>query len=167
MREKPASLTAIGDGELASHVAWKDGEITFSNSRFALEHARGQGQAVVSLGAPRPHVRAALALDYLDLNPFLATGAKAARTDRQSSPPPGAGAETRDGKSGPGRTERVARPKSQGGGRPPETKARRARPNPPPDVAPEATSAAPAPDAQGATSATPAPASSATPAAFD
>src|SRR5262245_36205016 len=85
MREKPASMTAIGDGELASHVAWKDGDITFSNSRFALEHARGQGQAVVSLGTPRPHVRAALALDYLDLNPFLATGAKAARTDRQSS----------------------------------------------------------------------------------
>src|SRR4030067_1528146 len=31
MREKPAATTGIGDGELASHVAWKDDEITFSN----------------------------------------------------------------------------------------------------------------------------------------
>ena len=79
MREKPAAATAIGDGELASHVAWKKGEITFSDARFALEHASGQGQAVVTLKSPRPHVRAALALDYLDLNPFLPAGrAKAA-----------------------------------------------------------------------------------------
>ena len=79
MREKPAVATGIGDGELASHVAWNKGEITLSAVRFALEHARGQGQAVVTLKSPRPHVRAALALDYLDLNPFLPAGrAKAA-----------------------------------------------------------------------------------------
>jgi AsmA protein len=82
MREKPAASSVIGDGELASHVAWKNGEIAFSGSRFALEHASGQGQAVVSLKAPRPHIRAALALDHLDLNPFLAP------EDKQS--PPGA-----------------------------------------------------------------------------
>jgi AsmA protein len=79
MREKPATATAIGDGELASHVAWNKGEITLSAVRFALEHASGQGQAVVTLKSPRPHIRAALALDYLDLNPFLPAGrAKAA-----------------------------------------------------------------------------------------
>ena len=85
MREKPAAASGIGDGELASHVAWKEGEITFSNARFALEHARGQGQAVVTLQAPRPHIRAALALDHLDLNPFLASGPKPARADRKPS----------------------------------------------------------------------------------
>ncbi|MGH6802731.1 MAG: AsmA family protein [Methyloceanibacter sp.] len=73
MREKPAAATAIGDGELSSHVEWKKGEITVSDARFALEHASGQGQAVVTLKSPRPHVRAALALDYLDLNPFLSS----------------------------------------------------------------------------------------------
>ena len=73
MREKPAASTAIGDGELASHLAWKKDEITFSNARFALEHASGQGQAVVTLQSPRPHIRAALALDSLDLNPFLSS----------------------------------------------------------------------------------------------
>ena len=80
MREKPAVATGIGDGQLASHVAWTKGEITLSAIRFALEHASGQGQAVVTLKAPRPHVRAALALDYLDLNSFLPAGrAKAAK----------------------------------------------------------------------------------------
>ena len=73
MRERPAASTAIGDGELASRVEWKKGEVTFSNARFALEHASGQGQAVVTLKSPRPHIRAALALEHLDLNPFLAS----------------------------------------------------------------------------------------------
>ncbi len=76
MREKPAAVTGIGDGELTSHVDWKKDEIAFNDIRFALEHASGQGQAVVGLGGARPHVRAALALDYLDLNPFLAAGRK-------------------------------------------------------------------------------------------
>jgi AsmA protein len=72
MREKPPAATAIGDGELASKLAWTEQEVTFSEARFALEHASGQGQAVVTLQNPRPYVRAALALDHLDLNPFLA-----------------------------------------------------------------------------------------------
>ncbi len=76
MRERPSSLTAIGDGELASHIDWKKDEITLSQVRFALEHASGQGQAVVTLEEPRPHIRAALALDHLDLNPFLANPAR-------------------------------------------------------------------------------------------
>ncbi len=97
MREKPPSATAIGDGELASHLAWKDDEITFSAARFALEHASGQGEAVVTLQSPRPHIRAALALDNLDLNTFLSTasgktadaGAKpqAAESAAPSAPP--------------------------------------------------------------------------------
>jgi AsmA protein len=97
MREKPPSATAIGDGELASHLAWKDDEITFSAARFALEHASGQGEAVVTLQSPRPHIRAALALDNLDLNPFLSSasgktadaGAKpqAAESAAPSAPP--------------------------------------------------------------------------------
>jgi AsmA protein len=72
MRERPPAATAMGDGELASKLAWTEQEITFSEARFALEHASGQGQAVVTLQAPRPQIRAALALDHLDLNPFLA-----------------------------------------------------------------------------------------------
>jgi len=83
MREKPAAATGIGDGELTSHVDWKKGEITFNNIRFALEHASGQGQAVVGLRGARPHIRAALALDHLDLNPFLS--ARPSKADRKPS----------------------------------------------------------------------------------
>jgi AsmA protein len=162
MREKPASMTAIGDGELSSHVAWKESEITFSKSRFALEHARGQGQAVVSLGAPRPHVRAALALDYLDLNPFLASGTKAARADRQS-PNSGAAAQPKDGTSAQGQADWFTKPKEDAGGAAPEAQAGAPAETPKQEAASEATSAAPAP----ATSAAPAPASSSTPASFD
>jgi AsmA protein len=94
MREKPSTTMAIGDGELASHVAWTKDEITISNARFALEHASGQGQAVVTLRSPRPHVRAALALDHLDLNPFLSTPAPPGRDagpKTQMAAPPSAG----------------------------------------------------------------------------
>ncbi len=85
MREGPAAEAAIGDGELASHLAWKEGEVVFSNARFALRHASGLGEAVVTFTGPRPHIRAALALDHLDLNPFLANAApRAAGTVRQA-----------------------------------------------------------------------------------
>ena len=153
MREKPASVTAIGDGELSSHVAWKEGEITFSNSRFALEHARGQGQAVVSLGAPRPHVRAALALDYLDLNPFLASSAKGAKAERQSSP--GAAAQPKSGTSAQGQADWFTKPKEDAGGAAPDAQAGAPAETPSQDAAADATSAAPAS------------ASSSTPASFD
>lgn len=87
MRERPPAATAIGDGELASKLAWTEQEITFSEARFALEHASGQGQAVVTLQSPRPHIRAALALDHLDLNPFLAGKASSGKPAK----PEGAG----------------------------------------------------------------------------
>jgi len=82
MRENQDVSSALGDGELASDVSWTQGEITFSHARFALEHASGQGQAVVTLKQPRPHVRAAIALEHLDLNPFLA------KANTKSAAPP-------------------------------------------------------------------------------
>ena len=72
MRQSTPSAMAIGDGELASHVSWTPDQINLSAARFALEHAQGQGQAVVTLRKPRPHIRAAFGLERLDLNPFLA-----------------------------------------------------------------------------------------------
>lgn len=77
MRKEPPAATAVGSGELSSHVAWQANEITFTQTRFALSHAIGQGQAVLTLNSPRPHLRAALALETLDLDPFLSGGATA------------------------------------------------------------------------------------------
>jgi AsmA protein len=91
-REKSDSTAALGRGDLASHVTWKPGEISFSKARFALAHASGQGQAVVTLKAPRPYVRAALALDQLDLGAFLppSSGRQTAVSSpsQNSEPPP-------------------------------------------------------------------------------
>jgi AsmA protein len=78
LRKQPPTETAVGSGDLSSHIAWKPGEIDFTQTRFALSHATGQGQAVVTLKSPRPHLRAALALETLDLNPLLTGGVRAA-----------------------------------------------------------------------------------------
>ena len=86
VRESPDVSSALGDGELASDVSWTKDEIAFSNVRFALEHARGDGQAVLTLGRPRPHVRAAFALDHLDLSPFL-EGAKTRKANPDAAEP--------------------------------------------------------------------------------
>jgi len=119
MRETPAVSTAIGDGELASDVSWTKGEIVFSRLRFALEHASGQGQAVVALKSPRPHVRAALAFDHLDLNPFLgkakyraAAAAPEPKTDTPvpSSPAPAAAPKDGFAKSDAAEVEKAVAP---------------------------------------------------------
>jgi AsmA protein len=76
IRKQPPTETAVGSGELSSHIAWQPGEITFTQARFALTHATGQGQAVLTLKSPRPHLRAAFAVETLDLNPFLEAGGR-------------------------------------------------------------------------------------------
>ena len=97
MREAPDSTAALGDGELQSHVTWKNREITFSKSRFALAHASGQGQAIVTLQSPRPYVRAALAIDQLDLNAFLPASSPAnAKPTPQPAAEPEAGTAEED-----------------------------------------------------------------------
>ncbi|HEY8299918.1 MAG TPA: AsmA-like C-terminal region-containing protein [Methyloceanibacter sp.] len=166
MREKPTAASAIGDGELASHLAWKKDEITFSNARFALEHASGQGQAVVTLQSPRPHLRAAFALDSLDLNPFLSSAKADAPGDKAkpqaSGPSPPPAAETAVPREAPS-----AEASPQG------AEAQNDAPSGNPGAeatSPEIQAAAPAPDAlasQGTPPVAPAPAPVASPAAFD
>jgi len=87
MRQQPSSATAVGSGEVNSHVAWQRGEISFTQTRFALSHATGQGQAVLTLKSPRPYLRAAFALETLDLNPFFA---KAPGSSSEAAQPSGA-----------------------------------------------------------------------------
>ncbi len=173
MREKPAAATAIGDGELSSHVAWKKGEITVSDARFALEHASGQGQAVVTLKSPRPHVRAALALDYLDLNPFLSSSpAQAAdaggkpKAAKESAAPQAESVAPRQAPSGEASPQGAEAPKDwfskPDGDQGASTGA------PEPDATPQAPSSEVAePASPEAAPIAPAPAPSASPASFD
>ena len=88
MRQQPPTETAIGNGQLSSHIAWQPGEINFTETRFALSHATGQGQAVLNLHAPRPHLRAALAIESLNLDPFLPAAAPAAAQPPAPAGPP-------------------------------------------------------------------------------
>ena len=101
MRQQPPSETAVGSGDLSSHVTWQGGEITFTQGRFALSHATGQGQAVVALGSPRPHVRAAFLLETLDLNPFLAGSGGQAAPPSSSEPDSSSGAKGDNESSAP------------------------------------------------------------------
>jgi AsmA protein len=172
MREKPAVATGIGDGELASHIAWTKDEVTLGAIRFALEHASGQGQAVVTLKSPRPHVRAALALDHLDLNPFLPAGkAKAGDARRKRN-----GAES--GEPAP-RAESAVPRQAPANEAPPESGQAEdwfSKPGedqsagadqPAPEAAPEVSSAEPAQPETDAAPVAAVPAPAASPASFD
>ena len=176
MREKPAMSTAIGDGELASHLAWKKDEITISNARFALEHASGQGQAVVTLQSPRPHIRAALALDSLDLNPFLSSGKADSPADKarpqaaEPSAPPAAESAVPRQPPSDGASPQGAEAPKDGFSKPEGDQSAAASP-PGSEAAPQPpTAEAPAPDAaasQVAPPVAPQPAPVASPANFD
>jgi AsmA protein len=172
MREKPEAASAIGDGELASHLAWTKHEITLSAVRFALEHASGQGQAVVTLKAPRPHVRAAFALDYLDLNPFLpAARTKAANVGGEPHEPPPDEAAPRAESAVPRQAPAEDAPPSEGGqdwfNKPGEDQSAGADRPASPEAAPEASAPEPASPAQDTAPVASAPATDASPASFD
>jgi AsmA protein len=114
MRQQPPSETAVGSGDLSSHVTWQAGEISFSQARFALSHATGQGQAVVTLNSPRPHVRAALLLETLDLNPFFAGSGRRAAQQGSSAPAEGTGAAEPSSSAGSGEKGDNERAATQG-----------------------------------------------------
>jgi AsmA protein len=141
MRKEPPTETAVGSGELSSHVAWQPGEISLTQVQFALSHATGQGQAVVTLKSPRPHLRAALALETLDLNPLFAdNGAKPAPQSPSEPAPADTGAAEPSPSTGAGvkgDNERAAAQSGQGQGE-------AAAPSPEAAPAPDDRTAAPA-----------------------
>ena len=77
---------AIGDGELDSLVAWTKDEIILSKTRFAAEHASGEGEAVITLKRPRPHIRAAFALDHLDASPLFRDADRREASPKDAAP---------------------------------------------------------------------------------
>ncbi len=88
LRQAPAVTSAIGDGEVSSHIAWSESEVAFTQTRFALSHAVGQGQGIVTLTTPRPYLRAALAIEHLNLDPLFAASATPAANPAQAPAPP-------------------------------------------------------------------------------
>jgi AsmA protein len=131
MRQQPPTETAVGSGDLSSHVTWQAGEISFSQARFALSHATGHGQAVVTLSSPRPHVRAALLLETLDLNPFFAGSSRRAAQLGTSAPAEGTGSGEPSSSAGSGEKGDNERAATQGD----ETQGDTAAQSPPPSEA--------------------------------
>ncbi len=78
---------SVNDGELDGLISWTKDQIRLSETRFASEHASGEGEAVLTLGSPRPHIRAALALDHLDASPLLDNVDRGEASPNDAAPP--------------------------------------------------------------------------------
>ncbi len=58
-------------GEMTSQVQWSFAGATLKNLEFRLGDTTGHGQAALHLDTPKPHLRAALAIELLNVTPFL------------------------------------------------------------------------------------------------
>ncbi|MFD0988100.1 AsmA family protein [Methyloligella solikamskensis] len=61
-------------GELSSQVQWSFAGATLTDLMFKLGDTTGRGQAALHLDGPKPHLRAALAIELLNVTPFLPQG---------------------------------------------------------------------------------------------
>lgn len=61
-------------GELTSQVQWSFAGATLSDLAFKLGETSGRGRAALHLDGPKPHLRAALAIELLNVTPFLPQG---------------------------------------------------------------------------------------------
>jgi AsmA protein len=70
----------LGPAKFSGRVKFAGQVLTFTNAHFSLDGMNGQGNGSVSLKGAKPYLRAALALDKLDLNAYLGPAG--------SAPPP-------------------------------------------------------------------------------
>ncbi|ODA66380.1 putative assembly protein [Methyloligella halotolerans] len=75
-------------GEISSQVKWSFAGATLSNLAFQLGDTKGRGQAALHLDSPKPHLRAALAIELLNVTPFLPQGGSAGRQAAPKRPAP-------------------------------------------------------------------------------
>ncbi len=78
----------LGAAAISGRLGLKDEAIAFTKAKISLDGMNGQGEASIRLKGVRPYIKATLALDKLDLNPYL-TGAstRAAPAPRAASRP--------------------------------------------------------------------------------
>ncbi len=65
------TIGGFGAAKASSSVTATPDMLTFANLRLTMDGMTGEGNASVRLGGARPHLRAALTLDKLDLNVFM------------------------------------------------------------------------------------------------
>lgn len=99
----------FGPATFAGKLKYQDGVVAFNDTRFSLDGMNGRGNGSVSLKGAKPYVRAALALDKLNLNAWVGEpgAAPAGRPSPAATPspqapktpPPAADAAPRQGQS--------------------------------------------------------------------
>ncbi|RMF03853.1 MAG: AsmA family protein, partial [Alphaproteobacteria bacterium] len=65
----------FGAASLSGDIRFADRVLTFSKTRFSLDGMKGQGNGSLSLKGARPYLRAAFAIDTLNLNAYTGPGA--------------------------------------------------------------------------------------------
>jgi len=87
-----ASSKGFGPASISGTLNFKNNVLTFSKMKVSLDGMNGQGNGSVSLKGAKPYIRAAFAIDKLDLNAYVGPGGplpKVRRTAPQPIPAPG------------------------------------------------------------------------------
>lgn len=78
----------FGGAMLKGHIKYSQDILTFTKTKMTLDGMNGQGKGSVSLKGAKPYIRAALAVDKLDLNVYLGPGGTPHRPRARTLPPP-------------------------------------------------------------------------------
>ncbi len=78
----------FGPAKVAGHLKFQDQVLAFTKTTFSLDGMNGQGNGTVTLKGKKPYIRAAFAVDKLDLNIYAGPGEPAPLPRRTLQPPP-------------------------------------------------------------------------------
>lgn len=85
----------FGPASFSGTLDYDGAVIAFSDAGFSLDGMNGRGNGSVSLKGAKPYIRAALALDKLDLNAWVGEAGAAPRTEPRPAPEPAPAPEPR------------------------------------------------------------------------
>ncbi|MDH3581451.1 MAG: AsmA family protein, partial [Hyphomicrobiales bacterium] len=78
----------FGPATLKGHIGYEREVLTFTKTKLTLDGMNGQGRGSVSLKGAKPYIRAAFAVDRLDLNAYVGPGGAPHRARARTLPPP-------------------------------------------------------------------------------
>lgn len=78
----------LGPAKVAGHLKFQGQVLSFSKTNFTLDGMKGQGNGTVTLKGKKPYIRAAIAVDRLDLNIYTGPGKAVGLPPRSLKPPP-------------------------------------------------------------------------------
>lgn len=78
----------LGPVSVSSRIKYQDKNLAFTKASFSLDGMKGQGNGSLAFKDPRPYLRAAFAVDRLDLNTWLAPAEAAPAPAPGNAPSP-------------------------------------------------------------------------------